>query len=73
MADLPDPFIGIGSIAGGLSMVADPSGKTVHMDEMLPYFQVLPFSDVIFRGFLFSGFALLTVNGLPSLTAPLCC
>ena len=62
-------FIGIGAVAGGLSMIIDPSGKFLHMDGMLPYFQVLPFSDVLFRDFLFSGIALLTVNGLTNLTA----
>ena len=62
-------FIGIGAVAGGLSMIIDPSGKALHMDEMLPYFQVLPFADVLFQNFLFSGFALLIVNGLTNLTA----
>ena len=62
-------FIGIGAVAGGLSMILDPSGKTLHMDGMLPYFQKLPFADVLFRDFLFSGFALLIVNGLTNLTA----
>ena len=62
-------FIGIGAVAGGLSMILDPSGKTLHMDGMLPYFRVLPFADVLFRDFLFSGFALLIVNGLTNLTA----
>ena len=62
-------FIGIGAVAGGLSMILDPSGKALHMDGMLPYFQVLPFADVLFQDFLFSGFALLIVNGLTNLTA----
>ena len=62
-------FIGIGAVAGGLSMIIDPSGKALHMDGMLPYFQKLPFSDVLFRDFLFSGFALLIVNGLTNLAA----
>ena len=62
-------FIGIGALAGGLSMIVDPSGKALHMDEMLPFFQVLPFADVLFQDFLFSGFALLIVNGLTNLTA----
>ena len=62
-------FIGIGAAAGGLSMIIDPSGKALHMDGMLPYFQKLPFADVLFQNFLFSGFALLIVNGLTNLTA----
>ncbi len=62
-------FVGIGAVAGGLSMILDPSGKTLHMDAMLPFFQVLPFADVLFRDFLFSGFALLIVNGVTNLIA----
>ena len=62
-------FIGIGAVAGGLSMILDPSGKLLHMDAMLPFFQKLPFADVLFQDFLFSGFALLIVNGLTNLTA----
>ena len=62
-------FIGIGAVAGGLSMIIDPSGKALHMDAMLPFFQELPFADVLFQNFLFSGIALLIVNGLTNLTA----
>lgn len=62
-------FIGIGAVGGALCMIIDPSGKTLGMDTMLPYFQVLPFADVLFQNFLFSGFALLIVNGLTNLTA----
>nr|MBQ6242852.1 hypothetical protein [Lachnospiraceae bacterium] len=62
-------FIGIGAVAGGLSMIIDPSGKTLHMDGMLPYFRVLPFADVLFQDLLFSGFALLIVNGVTNLIA----
>lgn len=62
-------FIGIGAVAGGVSMIVDPSGRTLHMDGMLPYFQVLPFADVLFQDLLFSGFALLIVNGVTNLVA----
>ena len=62
-------FIGLGAVAGGASMIADPSGKALHMDEMLPYFQVLPFAETLFQDLLFSGFALLIANGLTNLTA----
>ncbi len=62
-------FIGIGAVAGGVSMIIDPSGKILHMDAMLPFFRKLPFSDILFRDFLFSGIALLIVNGLTNLTA----
>lgn len=62
-------FIGVGAVAGGLNMILDPSGKTLHMDGMLLYFQVLPFAEVLFQDLLFSGAALLIVNGLTNLTA----
>lgn len=62
-------FIAIGAVGGALCMIIDPSGKTMGMDAMLPYFQVLPFADVLFQNFLFPGFALLIVNGLTNLTA----
>ena len=62
-------FIGVGAVGGGLGMIIDPSGKALHMDGMLPYFQALPFADKLFRDLLFSGFALLIVNGLTNLTA----
>ena len=62
-------FIGLGAVAGALGMLVDPSGKAMGMDAMLPYFEKLPFSDVLFRNFTFSGIALLLVNGLTNLTA----
>ena len=62
-------FIGLGAVVGGVSMIVDPSGKILQMDAMLPYFRVLPFADVLFRDYLFSGFALLIVNGATNLTA----
>ena len=62
-------FIGIGAVAGAVGMLVDPSGKSMGMDAMLPYFQVLPLADILFRDFVFSGLALLIVNGLTNLTA----
>ncbi len=62
-------FIGVGAVAGTLCMILDPSGRTLGMDAMLPYFQVLPFARVLFRDLTFSGWALLIVNGLTNLTA----
>ena len=62
-------FIGIGAVGGAVMMIADPSGKTMGMDAMLPYFQKLPFAEYVFRDFLFSGIALLIVNGITNLTA----
>lgn len=62
-------FIGIGAAAGAAAMLDDPSGGIMGMDAMLPYFQKLPFADVLFQDFLFSGIALLIVNGITNLTA----
>ena len=62
-------FIGVGAAAGAAGMLLDPSGKAMGMDAMLPYFQVLPFAEVVFQDFNFSGWALLIVNGLTNLTA----
>ena len=62
-------FIGIGAVAGASGMLLDPSGKAMGMDAMLPYFQVLPFADILFQNFIFSGISLLVVNGLTNLTA----
>lgn len=62
-------FIGMGAVAGAMAMLLDPSGRTIGMDSMLPYFQVLPFADILFGDLTFSGIALLVVNGLTNLTA----
>lgn len=62
-------FIGVGAVAGAAAMLIDPSGRALGMDAMLPYFQVLPFSEALFQDFVFSGAALLIVNGLSNLTA----
>ena len=62
-------FIGIGAVAGAMGMLIDPSGKAMGMDAMLPYFQKLPFAEIIFQDLTFSGWALLIVNGLTNLTA----
>lgn len=46
-----------------------PLRKTMGMDGMLPYFQVLPFAEVVFQDLAFSGIALFIVNGLTNLAA----
>lgn len=61
-------FIGVGAVAGATMMLTDPSGKSTGMAAMLPYFKVLPFADVLFNDFVFSGIALLIVNGITNLT-----
>lgn len=62
-------FIGVGAVAGAIGMLADTSGKLMGMDAMLPYFKKLPFADILFNDLLFSGIALLVVNGLTNLVA----
>lgn len=62
-------FVGIGAVGGAIGMLLDPSGRLMGMDAMLPYFQVLPFAEMLFRDFSFSGWALLLVNGATNLLA----
>ena len=62
-------FIGIGAIYGSLNMLIDPTGKSLGMDGMLRYFGVLPFSNVLFQDYTFSGISLLIVNGITNLIA----
>ncbi len=62
-------FIGVGAVAGAVVMLTDPTGKAMGMDAMLPYFQKLPFANILFRDLAFSGLALLIVNGITNLLA----
>ena len=62
-------FVGIGAVGGAIGMLLDPSGRLMGMDAMLPYFQVLPFAEMLFQDFMFSGWALLLVNGVTNLLA----
>lgn len=62
-------FVGIGALWGSMNMFIDPTGKLLQMDKMLPYFQVLPFSNILFQNYIFSGIALLIVNGISNLVA----
>ena len=62
-------FIGIGAVYGSTCMLIDPTGKLLKMDAMLQYFQVLPFSNLLFQNYIFSGIALLVVNGISNLIA----
>lgn len=50
-------------------MFLNPDGSLTGMGGMLPFFQVLPFADVLFQNFIFPGIALLIVNGISNLTA----
>lgn len=62
-------FIGIGALYGGLNMLFDPTGKSLKMDELLPYFKTLPFSNILFKNYMFSGISLIVVNGITNLIA----
>lgn len=62
-------FIGLGAVGGSLCMFIDPTGKIMGMDGMLPFFQVLPFANVLFQNLIFSGVMLLIVNGLTNILA----
>lgn len=62
-------FVGIGAVGGAIGMLLDPTGRLLGMEKMLPYFQVLPLAKIVFQNYLFSGWALLIVNGLTNLTA----
>lgn len=62
-------FIGICAVYGSTCMFIDPSGKLLEMESMLPYFKVLPFSDILFQNYIFPGIALLIVNGVSNFIA----
>ena len=55
-------FVAIGAVGGAIGMLLDPSGKRMGMDTMLPYFQSLPFAEIVFQDFTFSSYALLGIN-----------
>ena len=62
-------FIGLGAFLGGICMLIKPDGSILHMQDMLPYFSVLPFSDILFQDYIFSGISLIIVNGLTNTLA----
>lgn len=62
-------FIGVGALFGSACMLIKPDGSILGMQGLLPYFQVLPFADILFRDYVFPGVALLLVNGVPNLIA----
>ena len=62
-------FIGIGAFVGGIAMLIKPDGSILHMQTMLPYFQVLPFAEYVFQDYVFPGIALIIVNGISNVTA----
>ena len=62
-------FIGVGAYVGGICMLIKPDGSILQMESMLPYFTVLPFSDVLFKDYIFSGISLIIVNGITNTIA----
>lgn len=62
-------FIGVGAFVGGICMLIKPDGSLLKMESMLPYFQVLPFADVLFQNYIFPGIALIIVNGISNVVA----
>ena len=62
-------LVGLSAIYGSICMFIDPSGKLLKMDNLLPYFSVLPLSGILFKNYIFAGISLLIVNGLSNLLA----
>ena len=62
-------FVGLGAFYGGICMLIKPDGSLLRMESLLPYFQVLPFADVLFQDYFFSGIALIVVNGVSNIIA----
>jgi len=62
-------FVGVGAFVGGIAMLIEPNGSILRMEAMLPYFQVLPFADILFQNYIFPGIALIIVNGISNTVA----
>ena len=62
-------FVGIGAYVGGICMLIKPDGSLLRMENLLPYFQVLPFADIVFQDYVFPGIALIIVNGISNTVA----
>lgn len=62
-------FVGVGAFIGGICMLIKPDGSLVFLDTLLPYFQVLPFADLLFQDYVFSGIMLIIVNGITNAIA----
>lgn len=62
-------FIGLGALYGSVSMFIGPDGSLLGMENLLPYFSVLPLSSILYQDYIFPGIALLLVNGVPNLIA----
>lgn len=60
-------FIGLGALWGSVMMFLAPDGSLLRMDGLLPYFKVLPLSNLLYQNYIFPGIALLLINGIPNL------
>lgn len=60
-------FIGIGAFFGSFCMFIDKTGTIIKMDALLPYFEKLPFSNILFQDYIFPGICLLLINGIPNI------
>ena len=61
-------FIAVGAVGGAMMMWIDPTGVSWGGEPLLEILRAkMPWSEVFFRDFIPSGFALLAVNGLPQL------
>lgn len=62
-------LVGLSAVYGSTCMFIDPTGSLLGMNNLLPYFSVLPLSSILFQNYIFSGISLLIVNGLTNLLA----
>lgn len=62
-------FIGAGAFLGGAMMFISPSGEMFGMDPMLPLLRRLPFPEIFFNDFIWSGIALIAANGITNVVA----
>lgn len=57
-------FISLGAYLGGMAFLIRPDGSILGMQDHLKYFAPLPFSEYLFQDYIFSGIALIIVNGI---------
>lgn len=62
-------FVCVGALFGSICMFIDTTGKLLGMDTILIYFNVLPYSNILFNNYIFLGISLLIVNDITNLIA----
>lgn len=62
-------LVGISALGGSVCLLIDPSGRSTGLDGALLLLQRLPDADRLFRNLVFSGLAMLVMDGIPNLTA----